>query len=147
MNKTHIQLGFMALGLFMASCQQKEVDPAALDAKVEEAKKAKYAQIDSMVSASCEAKATAEVARVSDSLNKLSASAHAAAAAKMLEAKAKAEAEAKRLAEEAKKNAKPVLNEKGNQIGTAVTRGSDVKADPNIKLDENKNQVGTPVTR
>ncbi|MBL7789876.1 MAG: hypothetical protein JNL75_08645 [Chitinophagales bacterium] len=148
--------------MLIQSCQQPEADQATIDAKVTEAYNAEKMKVENEAATACEDAINAQVKMVQDSLSHLSAKAQAdllaktqrelkAAQMKAEALKKKAVADAKKTAEKVKTvdktPAKPVLDAKGNQVGTAVTRGSDVKSDPAIKLDDKGNQQGTSVTR
>jgi hypothetical protein len=162
MKKTNIIFGtLICTSLLITSCQQeKEVSPEVMDAKVKEAYEAKIKQIDEEAAAACEAKINEKVQSLKDSLSHVSATQQAALMAKMQKdleiAKKKAQEVAKKkpsakpaLVPSTKpdnsQNNKPVLDEKGNQKGTATTRGDNT--DPNIKKDNQGNQTGTPTTR
>lgn len=148
--------------MLIQSCQQPEADQSTIDAKVTEAYNAEKMKVENEAATACEDAINAQVKMVQDSLSHLSAKAQAdllaktqrelkAAQMKAEALKKKAVADAKKTAEKVKTvdktPAKPVLDAKGNQVGTAVTRGSDVKSDPAIKLDDKGNQQGTSVTR
>lgn len=174
MNKIKITLitGSAAL-LLMQSCQQPKADQATIDAKVTEAYNAEKLKIENEAATACEDAVNAKVKAIQDSMATLSASQQAAALAKAQadlkraqasidkEKKKRAQAEAIAKKKEAasaaarkaqdnskpKGPAKPVLDEKGNQVGTPTTRGDAHEVDKNIKLNEQGNQVGTPTTR
>lgn len=158
-------IGGALTSVFMfQSCQQPEADQATIDAKVTEAYNAEKMKVENESATACEDAINAQVKLIQDSLSHLNVKQQADLLAKtqrelkLAQAKAdalkkKVVADAKKIEANAKKKeagkipAKPVLDAKGNQVGTAVTRGSDVKTDPAIKLDEKGNQQGTAVTR
>ncbi|MCE2962972.1 MAG: hypothetical protein ACK5UE_07185 [Chitinophagales bacterium] len=149
--------GALSALMITQSCQQPEADQTAIDAKVTEAYNTEKMKVENESAAACEDAINAQVKLVQDSLSHLSVKAQADLLAKTQRelklAQAKADVVKKKSIADAKKKdvaktpAKPVLDAKGNQVGTAVTRGSDVKTDPAIKLDEKGNQQGTAVTR
>jgi hypothetical protein len=151
-------IGGALTSVFMfQSCQQPEADQATIDAKVTEAYNAEKMKVENESATACEDAINAQVKLIQDSLSHLNVKQQADLLAKTQRelklAQAKADALKKKSVADAKKKdvaktpAKPVLDAKGNQVGTAVTRGSDVKTDPAIKLDEKGNQQGTAVTR
>lgn len=154
------------------SCQQPKPDQVAIDAKVTEAYNAAKTQAMNDAATACEANITAQVKVIQDSMAEMSSAQQTALLAKTqkdlkvaqakvateaakakakavaaTKAKAAADAKAKATASKPTGPAKPVLDEKGNQQGTSTTRGSDVKADPNIKVDDKGTQQGTSTTR
>lgn len=161
-----LSIGAIAATITMTqSCQQPKEDPAAIDAKVTEAYNAAKLEAENTAATECENSIVVQVKVIQDSMSAMSASQQAALLAKtqkeLKNAQAKVSADAakakKKAADAAKAKtnaakanagpAKPVLDDKGNQVGTSTSRGSDVKTDPNIKLDDKGNQQGTSTTR
>lgn len=158
-------IGGALTSVFMIqSCQQPEADQTAIDAKVTEVYNAEKMKVENDAATACEEAINAKVKVINDSMATMSVKQQADLLAKtqrelkIAQAKAdalkkKVVADAKKIEANAKKKeankipAKPVLDANGNQVGTGVTRGSDVKTDPAIKLDEKGNQQGTAVTR
>lgn len=159
MKKIQIITAISALAIFQA-CQQPAPDAATVDAKVSEAYEAEKLKVENEAAMACDEAINARVKAIQDSMaaiaasKKLSAEQAAAALAKRQAAlKAKAAADAKKKATAKKPTTSkpttsaPVLDSKGNQVGTSTTRGDGVKEDKNIKLDDKGNQQGTSTTR